>query len=89
MEENNKIYRRLFITVSVLIPVVVAVLLYMPKGDIGSAGGWVYSLPFVNAVINTLTSILLLMGYYFVKSGRVKLHKASMITAFILGALFP
>jgi putative membrane protein len=88
MEENNKIYRRLFIIVSVLIPVVVAVLLYMPKGEIGSANGWISSLPFYNAMINTLTSFLLVMGFFFVKKGHVRYHKVSMISAFILGALF-
>ena len=88
MEENSKLYKRLFIIVSILIPVVVAVLLFMPKGETGSAGSWIYSLPFYNAIINTLTSLLLIVGYYFVKNGNVRFHKASMIIAFLLGAIF-
>jgi putative membrane protein len=88
MEDNSKIYKRLFIIISVLIPVVVAVLLYMPKDDASSVGAWIYSLPFYNAIINTLTSLLLIIGYYFVKSGNVKFHKASMVSAFLLGAVF-
>ncbi len=88
MEENTKIYKRVFIIISILIPVVVAFLIYLPKGDPASIKSWIYSLPFYNAVINTITSILLILGYYFVKNGQVKFHKTSMISAFLLGALF-
>lgn len=88
MEDSSKVYRRLFIIVSVLIPVVVAILLFMPKSNDIASGSWIYTLPFYNAIINTLTSILLLAGVYFVKHGNVKVHKASMISAFMLGALF-
>lgn len=88
MEDNSKIYKRLFILISILIPAVVAVLLYLPKADPGAIDSWIYSLPFYNAIINTLTSILLILGVYFVKNGKVKFHKASMISAFMLGALF-
>ena len=88
MQENSKIYKRLLIIVSILIPTVVAVLIYLPKGDPGSTFNWIYDLPFYNAIINTLTSIILILGVYFVRSGQVKYHKASMISAFMLGSLF-
>jgi putative membrane protein len=88
MEESSTVYKRLFIIVSILIPAVVAILLYLPKGNPETTSRWIYSLPFYNAIINTLTSMLLILGVYFVKSGKVKLHKASMISAFMLGSLF-
>ena len=88
MEESSKLFKRIFIVISILIPVVVGVLLYIPKGEMTSTNNWIYTLPFYNAIINTLTSILLILGFYFVKSGQVRFHKASMITAFLLGALF-
>jgi putative membrane protein len=88
MEEGSNVYKRLFIIVSILIPAVVAVLLYLPKGQPGTASTWIYTLPFYNAIINTLTAVLLILGVYFVKHGQVKLHKASMIGAFILGSVF-
>jgi putative membrane protein len=88
MEDSSKLFKRLFIVISILIPVVVGVLLYIPKGEMTSTSHWIYTLPFYNAIINTLTSILLILGFYFVKSGQVRFHKASMITAFLLGALF-
>jgi len=88
MEDSSKLLKRLFIVISILIPAVVGVLLYIPKGEMTSTSHWIYTLPFYNAIINTLTSILLILGFYFVKSGQVRFHKASMITAFLLGALF-
>jgi putative membrane protein len=88
MEESSKIYKRLFIIISLLIPMIVALLLLMPKGDSSEVGKWIFSLPFYNAIINTLTALLLISGYYFVKKGKVNNHKRSMIGAFLLGTLF-
>ena len=87
MNENNKIFRNLFILISILVPIVVAVLLYLPKNS-DEMSPWLYNLPLLNAFINTFTAIILVMGYYFVKNSMVKYHKISMISAFILGTLF-
>ena len=57
MKEKSNLFRRLFILVSLLIPAVVVILLVAPKRASGEVPPWIYSLPFYNAVINTLTSI--------------------------------
>lgn len=88
MNENSNIFKRIFILISILIPMAVAVLLIMPKGDTSEISPWIYSLPFYNAIINILTAIFLISGYYFVKNGKVTSHKVCMISAFILGSLF-
>lgn len=88
METNSRVYKRLFILVSFLIPVIVALLLFMPKGDTNDIKPWIYNLPLINAIINTLTTALLILGVYFVKNTLVKYHKICMISSFILGALF-
>ena len=41
-----------------------------------------------NAIINSMVTILLLAGLYFVKNGRYLLHKKIMITAMVLSMLF-
>jgi len=87
MNENNKIFRKLFILISILIPIVVAVLIYLPKSS-DEISPWIYNLPLLNAIINTFTAILRGRGYYVGKNSMVKYHKISMISAFILGALF-
>lgn len=88
MNENSKIFKKVFIIVSFLIPVMVVTLLFLPKSSTGDIESWIFTLPFYNAIFNSLTAILLISGYIFVKKGNVKSHKLCMIGAFILGALF-
>jgi putative membrane protein len=73
--------------IAIAVPVVVAVLLFMPS-KIEAAGDWVYFLPHLNAVINTAASIALVLGVIFIKKGNIEFHRASMTTAFGLGAIF-
>jgi putative membrane protein len=73
--------------ISVAVPVVVAVLLFMPsKVDVGA--DWVYFLPHLNAVINSAATVALLLGVVFIKQGNLAFHKAAMTVAFALGAIF-
>lgn len=88
MNEDNKLLKRAFIIISILVPVLVAVLIYLPKGNVSETPAWIFSLPGYNAIINTLTSMLLIAGVYFVKQGKVKQHKISMVSAFVLGIFF-
>ncbi len=73
--------------IAVVVPIVVAILLFMPS-KIDLASDWVYFLPHLNAVINTAATIALICGLVFIKSNNIALHKASMSTAFALGAVF-
>ncbi len=74
------------ILVSVAIPLVVSAILYMPQK--AETGSWVKWLPHLNAVINTATSVALVVGYIFIKKNRPEIHKLSMLTAFALGTVF-
>lgn len=73
--------------IAIAVPVVVAVLLFMPS-KLDLATDWVYFLPHLNAVINTAATIALLLGLYFIKQNNIALHRASMTSAFGLGAIF-
>lgn len=46
------------------------------------------ALPHMNAGLNTLTTILLLTGYAFIRRGRISRHRAAMIAAFCTSVLF-
>lgn len=71
---------------SIAIPIAVAVMLGIrQKVDLGS---WTSYLPHVNAVINSITAVLLLMGLYFIRQKNVVAHKRTMLSAFVLGSLF-
>ncbi|PRY86210.1 DUF420 domain-containing protein [Mongoliibacter ruber] len=73
--------------IAIAVPVVVAVLLFMPS-KLDLASEWVYFLPHLNAVINSAATIALIMGLYFIKQKNIALHRASMTAAFGLGAIF-
>lgn len=72
---------------SVAVPIVVAILLFMPT-KLALEGRLVYFLPHLNGMINTATSIALVAGVIFIKNGQKKYHQFSMTLAFIFGAIF-
>ncbi|MGM0581756.1 MAG: DUF420 domain-containing protein [Bacteroidota bacterium] len=84
---NQKTYIKLIWVLSIAIPVVVAILIFAPD-KIQGAGDWVYILPHLNATFNSITTIVLLLGLYFIKQKNIKAHKSMMTIAFTLGSLF-
>lgn len=72
--------------ISIAVPIVVAVLLGIrTKPDLGD---WTKVLPHLNAVVNSLTALLLILGGYIIKRGDRQAHRVIMTTAFILGGFF-
>jgi len=45
-------------------------------------------LPNLNALLNGLSAIALVLGFYFVRNHRIQAHRNSMMTAFVFSALF-
>jgi putative membrane protein len=71
---------------SIVVPIVVAVLLGLPaKLDLGA---WTKSLSHIIGAINSLTTVLLVAGLIFIRQNKINLHRAAMTGAFSLGALF-
>lgn len=84
--QKSRKYERLINVLAFVIPVVVAILLGLrQKVDLGS---WTKILPHVNAVINSITAILLIAGFVFVKNKNIIAHRRAMTAAFVLGSLF-
>lgn len=42
----------------------------------------------INAVINSIVSVLLITGLYFIKSKNIAMHKKTMLTAIVFSTLF-
>ena len=84
--ESQKSYFKLINALSIIIPIAVALMLGLRmKFDLGE---WTKALPHLNAIINTLTSILLVLAFVFIKQKNIKAHQWSMLSAFSLGAVF-
>jgi putative membrane protein len=46
------------------------------------------SLPTVNAVLNSASAVFLLLGFVFIRRGRVQAHKTCMLSAFSCSVVF-
>ena len=84
--KNNLV--KIITIVSVIIPLAVAVLLFMPS-KIELFGDWTYKLPHFNAVINSLTALFLVISFYMIKYKKnVSMHQLFNTMAFIFGGIF-
>ena len=83
---NQAKYDRLIKILAIAIPVVVALLFGIrTKIDLGT---WTKFLPHLNALLNSLTAIMLVAGFIFIKNKNTRMHRLSMLTAFGLGSIF-
>jgi len=83
---NNKRYLVLIRLISIVVPLLVAFLLFVPtKLNIGD---WVYYIPTFNAFINTLTTFLLVGALIAIKNKKIRWHQTLMTAGFSLGAIF-
>ncbi|OWP64426.1 hypothetical protein CDA63_03350 [Hymenobacter amundsenii] len=80
-------YKVLAAVLGAVIPLAVAGLYYFP-GVFVIPGLNVKALPAVNAGLNSLTAVFLMLGYYFIRRKQVSRHRAMMGLAFLLGSLF-
>jgi uncharacterized membrane protein YozB (DUF420 family) len=46
------------------------------------------ALPTVNAALNATAAVLLMVGYVFIRRGRIAQHRVCMIAAFVVSTLF-
>ena len=77
---------RIINILAITIPVAVAVLLGIRQKV--NLGAWTDSLTLMNAVMNSLTALLLVVGLFFIRQKNVVAHRITMLTAFTLGTLF-
>lgn len=85
---NDKVMIPLIVTLSILVPVAVAALLLFPdvlKLELGINRG---TLPAFHAILNGATAVLLVIGLWFITRRNILAHRAAMITAFGLSAVF-
>ena len=89
MKKQDSFFVPLIITLSIIIPIVVALLMLFPDVfHIESESIDFSSLPFFHAILNGSTSVLLFTGFILIKSKKTSLHKISMLSAFVLSSVF-
>ncbi|MGC6428131.1 MAG: DUF420 domain-containing protein [Flavobacteriales bacterium] len=86
---KDKIYIPIIIVLSIVIPLAVMALMLLPDDmRLKFGGADLTSLPFLHAVINGSTAILLFTGFVLIKNKKIAWHRISMVAAFLLSALF-
>ena len=89
MKKKDSLFVPLIISLSVIIPIVVALLMLFPDVfHIESEAIDFSSLPFFHAILNGSTSVLLFTGFILIKNKKTNLHKISMLSAFTLSSIF-
>ncbi len=87
-KNNDKVVVPVIITLSILVPLVVAALLLFPdffKLDLGIHRG---TLPAFHAILNGTTALLLILALYFIRKRNIVAHRTTMLTAFGFSAIF-
>jgi putative membrane protein len=87
LKSNDRLYVPLIATLSVVVPALVAFLLFADLGGNALVGDLSF-LPAMNAVINSTVSVLLVLGLLLVKKGMLEAHKRVMVTALVLSIFF-
>lgn len=87
MMENKVLEKRLNVGAIVLSVFVLALVLVMRRVKIDLGVDFTF-LTSVNAMLNTITSLLLIGALYFVKSGKIEWHKKFMTAALVSSVLF-
>lgn len=86
--KNDIFWIRVIYIISVVVSLLVAFLILGPRPQ-GIEGALDVSfLPLVNATLNSITTLLLLYGYYLIINKRVDAHKNVMLTCFGTSTLF-
>jgi len=87
-QARDAFWIRICVIVGLIICAAVAFLILGPRPE-GAAGALdVSALPRVNASLNGLTTVLLIVALALVKSGRIEAHKNTMLAAFGTSTLF-
>ena len=87
IKRKERVIVPVIIGVSVLVPVFVLVLMFMPPvGEVTEAP--MGSFPFFHAVLNFCTVLLLIVGFFAARIGNRVWHRNIMVMAFLISTVF-
>ncbi|TQI71886.1 putative membrane protein [Gramella sp. Hel_I_59] len=87
LNTSDKIAVPVIIGLSIAVPAIVVVLMLLPERyNIFGADSMTF--PLFHGVLNFLTAILLVVGYFFMKADNFLAHRNTMIAAFGLSVVF-
>ena len=85
---NDKFWLRIIFILSAIISLAVAFLILGPR-PAGTEGAIdVSALPVVNSILNSITTILLILAFIAIKNKNIGLHKKLNLSAFTTSSMF-
>ena len=87
-QRKDTFWLNIIYIISIIITLVVAFLILGPRPDGMEGAIDVSSLPFINALLNTISAILLILALIFIKKKNIKMHMRTMLAAFTTSTLF-
>ncbi|MFN3950781.1 MAG: DUF420 domain-containing protein [Thermaurantimonas sp.] len=89
LRKKDQIIIPLITILSIVIPVAVALLMLFPEFfSLKSTFPQAKKLPAFHAILNGTTAVLLILGGFFISQKKIQLHRAVMVGAFGLSAIF-
>ncbi len=88
MKTNESFWFRIIIILSMVIVSAVAFLIFGPRPERIEGSLDVSALPLLNAVLNGISSVLLVVAFIFIRQKKINLHRRTMLTAFGISAMF-
>lgn len=86
MKPNDKLAAIIIWSLSLFIFAAVVILGMLP--DFPGKPAFVYKLPALNAILNTLCTIFLATAWIAIKRGKISLHKQLNLATFVLSSIF-
>lgn len=84
---NDKIVTRVIFILSITVLAVVAFLYQSTAPDIEHSFNLGF-FPKFHAFLNSIVSVLIISGVYFIKQKKIKLHRTMMVSAFLFSTVF-
>ena len=88
MKTKDSFWIKIIYIVSIIISGAVAFLILGPRPEGVNGSLDVTALPKVNASINAITTLLLILGYFLIIKRKRRLHKNVMLSSFAMSAAF-
>ena len=85
---KDKFWLNIIYILSAVLSIAVAFLILGPRPEGVEGSIDISYLPFTNATLNFITTILLLVGYFFIRQKKREKHRLAMLSAFFSSALF-
>tara|TARA_Y100001970_G_scaffold281029_1_gene390998 strand:- start:776 stop:1303 length:528 start_codon:yes stop_codon:yes gene_type:complete len=85
---NDSFWLKIIYIISIVISLAVAFLILGPRPDGIEGAIDVSALPLVNATLNSLSAILLVIAFWLIKIKNIQFHKIAMLSAFATSSMF-